>query len=325
MKNPKIAILDSYAIHKGDLDWSPLKKISDDIIYYGNTPTDLLAERIGDSEMIIMNSGPKLSRSVLEKCPHLRYVGLTATGYDSIDTSACKERGIVVCNVPGYSTEGVAQQLFALLLTLATQMQSYVQIPKDGRWLSRFDEDKLPPRMFELYGKTIGIIGYGSIGSAVARIASGFNMRVLCHTRSKKTAPDYVNFTDKNTLLCESDIVTLHIPSNSDTKGLVDRGFLSMMKKDAVLCNVSRGAILDENAVADALACGRLSGFVADVLATEPYPEKSPLLKAPNTVITPHVAWGTKEALATLSKVCCENVFAFLDNKPQNDVTGSVS
>ncbi len=314
----KTVILDARALRENDMDFSPLKSVSGDITVYPHTTNDKLIERIGDAEAIIINKGI-VNDLVLDACPRLQYIGLTATGYDNIDITACKRRGVTVTNVPGYSTESVAQQLFALLLEYCVDTANYSSAVRGGDWLGRMSDVSKLRRMSDLSGKTLGILGFGSIGSAVARIALAFNMRVICHTPSKKSHGS-VEFCTFDDLLCESDILSLHCLLSPDTKEIINEKSIKKMKDGAVLCNVSRGALVDERAVLKALDSGKLRFYLADVLTGEPDTADNPLIKHEKTIITPHVAWASEGSLSRLAGEVCENLIAYLGKCPRNVV-----
>ncbi len=316
----KIVILDARALRENDMDFSALRAVSDDITVYPHTTNELLVERILDAEAIIINKG-LINEKVLTACPSLRYIGITATGYDNIDIAACKNHGVTVTNVPGYSTESVAQQLFALLLEYYVDTMSYSRVVRDGDWLGRMSDVSRLRRMGDLSGKTLGILGFGSIGSAVARIATAFNMRVLCYTPSKKDC-ESVEFCTFERLLDESDILSLHCLLSPDTKGIINEKSIEKMKDGAVLCNVSRGALVDEQAVIKALDSGKLSFYLADVLTGEPDTADNPLIKHDKTIITPHVAWASENSLSRLAGEVCENLIAYTNKRPRNVVGG---
>ncbi len=313
----KIVILDAEALREKDMDWSPLYELGD-VTLYPHTLNDQLIERIGDADAIIINKG-QINEKVLKECRSLKYIGITATGYDNINLIDCKKYGVTLCNVPGYSTESVAQQLFALLLEYATDLSSHSTVTRQGEWLGRIDDiTKLRP-MVELYGATMGILGYGNIGSAVARIAQGFGMKVLCHTFSNKQA-EGIEFCSLDRLLCESDILTLHCRHTEQTEKIIDAQAIAKMKHGAVLCNVSRGKLIDDDAVYEALQSGQIAFYLADVLSNEPQTQGHPLLSCENTVITPHVAWATKASLARLAETVVNNMKAYYNGTPQNVV-----
>lgn len=321
---PQIVILDDYAMEEGDLDWSPLGKWGT-VTRYGRTPYEKIASRIGGAEYVIANKA-RIDDAVLDACPALRWVGLTATGTDSLDLAACTRHGVAVANVPAYSTDSVAQMTFALLLELCQCPGRYDAAVRRGYWQkgSPAAWGLLPQR--ELAGKTMGVVGYGDIGRRVAAIAQGFGLRVLVHTRTVRpafAAGDCVSFVSLEELLRRSDVITLHCPATPETAGLLDAAALAQCRRGVLVVNTARGSLVDEAAMAAALESGQVGGFAADVLAKEPpVPEENPLFRAPNTVLTPHSAWGTPEALDRLAREVCRNLQDFLAGTPRNVVNG---
>ncbi len=313
----KITVLDGYTENPGDLSWDWLEALGETSIY-DCTPDGLIAERSAGCEIIITNKTP-LRRETLEKLPELRYIGLLSTGYNVVDWEYCKEKGIPVCNIPTYSTSAVAQLTFALILEHTNHVALHSDSVMSGEWSNckYFCYQKSP--LAELDGKTLGIIGFGKIGKAVAVIARAFGMKVLAHTNHP--APfDGVEFVTTDVLLAESDFVTLHCPLTPQTEGMVNAEFISKMKSSAVLINTSRGQVIDEQALADALNSGRLAGAGLDVLSAEPPKADNPLLGARNCLITPHIAWAGYETRARLMDICRHNVEAYLSGSPINCV-----
>lgn len=313
----KITVLDGYTENPGDLSWDWLEALGETSIY-DCTPDGLIAERSAGCEIIITNKTP-LRRETLEKLPELRYIGLLSTGYNVVDWEYCKEKGIPVCNIPTYSTSAVAQLTFALILEHTNHVALHSDSVMSGEWSNckYFCYQKSP--LAELDGKTLGIIGFGKIGKAVAVIARAFGMKVLAHTNHP--APfDGVEFVTTDELLAESDFVTLHCPLTPQTEGMVNAEFISKMKSSAVLINTSRGQVIDEQALADALNSGRLAGAGLDVLSAEPPKADNPLLGARNCLITPHIAWAGYETRARLMDICRHNVEAYLSGSPINCV-----
>ena len=315
----KIVVLDSYCVRPGDLDWSRLHDLADVVEEYPRTSPEQLAQRLRDADFAVSNKCP-IDDAVLDACPHLRWVGLTATGTDSLDLDACHRHGVAVANVPGYSTESVAQHGFALLLELANSIAGRAASLRDGYWQTGVPDSYGIYPHFELAGRTFGVVGYGAIGRAAARIARGFGMRVLVYTRHVKPeyAADGVEFVPFDRLLEDSDVVSLHCPSTAETRGMIDKAALAAMKPGAILLNTARGALVDEAAVCAALKSGHLGYYASDVAAHEPVRPKDGLLHCPNVLLTPHVAWATEEALARLSAEVCANLEAFLQGKKRN-------
>ena len=313
----KITVLDGYTENPGDLSWDWLEALGETSIY-DCTPDGLIAERSAGCEIIITNKTP-LRRETLEKLPELRYIGLLSTGYNVVDWEYCKEKGIPVCNIPSYSTSAVAQLTFALILEHTNHVALHSDSVMSGEWSNckYFCYQKSP--LAELDGKTLGIIGFGKIGKAVAVIARACGMKVLAHTNHP--APfDGVEFVTTDELLAESDFVTLHCPLTPQTEGIVNAEFISKMKSSAVLINTSRGQVIDEQALADALNSGRLAGAGLDVLSAEPPKADNPLLGARNCLITPHIAWAGYETRSRLMDICRRNVEAYLSGSPINCV-----
>ena len=315
----KIVVLDSYCVHPGDLDWSRLYDLADVVEEYPRTSYELLAQRLQDADFAVSNKC-RIDGEILAACPRLRWVGLTATGTDSLDLEACHAHGVAVANVPGYSTESVAQHAFALLLALSNSIAARAASLRDGYWQTDVPEHYGIRPHFELAGRTFGVVGYGAIGRAAARIARGFGMRVLVYTRHVKPeyAGDGVEFVPFDQLLEESDVVSLHCPATAETRGMIGGAALAAMKPGTILLNTARGALVDEAAVCAALKSGHLGFYAADVAAHEPVQPKDPLLRCPNVLLTPHVAWATGEALARLSAEVCTNLEAFLQGKKRN-------
>lgn len=314
----KAVILDADTITGGDVSFEPITRLADTRVF-GFTSEDETADRIGEAEIVLVNK-VKITKEIMDSCPNLRYIGLFATGYNNIDISAAKERGIVVANVPGYSTDSVAQHTFALILNYYSSVAAYDRTVKNGDWCysKLFSYFNIP--LFELSGKTIGIIGYGAIGKAVAKIAAAFNMNILVCTRSRPKDESGIRVVDLNELLRESDIVTLHCPLTDETAELINETALSLMKSSAILINTSRGGVIDEYALANALNSGRISAAGLDVLQKEPMALDCPLRTAKNCTFTPHIAWAPLETRQRLIERVRENISAFLEGSPINNV-----
>lgn len=307
----KIVVLDGFAVNPGDLSWDFLNKYGEPVIY-DKTPADQIVQRCSDAEVVFTNRAD-ITEDFLEKCPKIRYISALGTGYDMIDLSACKKRGIEVCNVPGYSSESVSQFAFTLLLNLVTDINGFTGIVKSGKWtgIPGFHYEKT--RFLELSGKTIGLIGCGAIGKKVGVMAQAFGMNAAATTKSRiKGREDGITYMPLENLLKVSDIVSLHCPLNEKTKGMVDGKFVSKMKDGAFLINTARGAILNESDVAEALNSGKLAGAGLDVLADEPAKPDNPLLTAKNCIITPHAAWTSAAARKRLMVVLEANLENFL-------------
>ena len=316
-----IVILDGYTSNPGDLSWDGIAKHGN-LTVYDHTPAALTIERARDAEIVISNK-TVLGTAEIDQLPKLRYIGLLSTGYNIVNLDAAKRRGIAVTNIPAYSTPSVAQLVFALILELCNQAGEHSVSVRAGEWERSRDFCYWKHPLVELSGKTIGIVGFGNIGRATAKIAAAFGMNVIACGRpgaAAETVLDGVRMTSLENVLSMSDIVSLHCPLFPETAGLISRETIAVMKRGTILINTSRGGVLNERDVADALADGRLGGAGLDVLSTEPPKPDNPLLSAPNCVITPHIAWATREARTRLIRVLEENLAAFLAGKPQNIV-----
>jgi glycerate dehydrogenase len=314
----KIVVLDGHTLNPGDLSWDGLGALGE-IAVYERTPPELVVERAKDAEIVITNK-VVLSREIIGRLPKLKYIGVTATGYNVVDVPAANERGIPVTNVPVYGTLSVAQMVFAHLLNLTQHVAHHAQTVSAGRWSACEDFAYWDYPMIELAGLTMGIVGFGRIGRAVARLAAAFDMRVLAHDIREAPDAGEVCFTDLETLFATSDVVSLHCPLTPENHGLVSAERLARMKPAAFLINTSRGPLVDEAALADALNAGRLAGAGLDVLAVEPPGPVNPLLQARNCFVTPHIAWATRAARQRLMDTTVANVEAFLNGAPVNTV-----
>ena len=314
-----IAILDAHPLNPGDLSWKPLEQLGTLSIYPRTAPSETY-QRAKDADIVITNK-VCFDRQLLEQLPKLRCIVVTATGYNVVDLEAATEHAIVVCNAPAYSTASVAQHVFALLLNISTHVADYAHGNRAGRWTSSPDFCYIEQPTIELAGKTLGIVGLGNIGSAVASIGHAMGMHIIALTGKEASAlPRYVEKTNFDTLLQRSDIVSLHCPLTPDTRHLINPSTLARAKHGMILINTARGPLVDEQAVADALHSGQLAAFGADVLSQEPPKADNPLLSAPNAFITPHIAWATLEARQRLMQITIDNVRAFISGKPQNVV-----
>lgn len=316
----KIVILDGYTANPGDMSWKELEELGTLAVYDRTRPEETVA-RAADAEIILTNK-VIISREVMAQLPQLKYIGVLATGYNVVDIEAAHERGIIVTNVPAYSTESVAQMVFAHLLTVTNRTEHYAIQNRKGRWTSNSDFCYWDFPHMELAGKTFGIVGLGNIGRRVAEIALAFGMQVKALTsKSANTLPTGIKKADLEELLATSDIISLHCPLTDTTRHLINRETLQHMKPSAILINTGRGPLVDDQAVASALAEGQLAAFCADVLTEEPPKADNPLLSQPNAFITPHIAWATEEAHSRLLQVAISNVRAFLNANPQNVVS----
>ena len=313
----KMVSLDAQAETLGDVSWETMRALGE-LTLYDRTAPDEVNARIGDAEVVFSTKVP-LGEENFVAAPALRLICLFATGYNVIDVEAAKQRGILVCNVPGYSTEPVAQHAFALLLELANRVGHYSAEVRAGRWTNCPDFTFLDQAPVELWGKTLGVIGYGSIGRRVAEIGAAFGMRVLYNRRAGASPDDTdrVRYAPLDALLRESDFVSVHCPLNDETRGLLGAENIAKMKRGAFLVNTARGPIVDDAALAAALASGQIGGAGLDVLSVEPPREGSPLFSAPNCFVTPHIAWASHEARTRLMAECVENVRAYLNGKPR--------
>lgn len=317
----KIVLLDAHAANPGDLSWSALEAIAPCTVY-PRTPPDAIIDRCADAEIVITNKAP-LTRDTIARLPTLRYIGVTATGTNVVDLEAARDHGVTVTNVPGYGTPSVAQHVFALLLELTHHTGHHAQSVRDGRWASCPDFSYWDHPLVELSGRTLGIIGFGDIGRAVARIGLAFEMTVLASRRSWETPPpEGVTPAETDDIFRLSDVVSLHCPLTEATHHLVCDRTLALMKPTAFLINTGRGPLVDESALARALQNNRLAGAGLDVLSTEPPPPNHPLFTAPRCLITPHFGWATREARLRLIHTVAANLRAYLDGHPTNVVAG---
>lgn len=314
----KIVILDAYAANPGDLSWDEFAALGELTVYDRTAPEDVAA-RIGDAEVVFINK-VRLTDDIFAACPNLKLVSILATGYNIVDLAAAKRRGITVCNVPGYSTRAVVQMTFALLLEICQQVGLHSGAVHAGRWQSCPDFCFWNRPLIELDGKTMGIVGYGAIGSAVGTVAQALGMKLLVTARHKKPVPEGARFVSLPELLAQSDVVSPHCPQTAENARMIDAGALAQMKDGAILINTARGGLLDEQAVADALRSGKLLAAGMDVVSAEPIRADNPLLTAPNCFLTPHIAWAPLETRRRLQAISAENLRAFLAGKPQNVV-----
>ncbi len=313
----KIVVLDGYTLNPGDLTWDDLHTLGD-VTVFDRTPEEKVLERISDSEIVLTNK-TKLNADIISKAKSLRYIGVLATGYNVVDVECANKLGIVVTNIPTYASKSVAQHTLALILNYTNRVAMHSQSVFNGDWVRSVDFTyQLAPTM-DLEGKTIGLIGYGAIAREVAKLANVFGMRVLATTRTPFT-DEIATYVDLFSLLKESDVVSLHCPLNAENSGMVNKTFLSSMKKNAILINTARGGLVDENALADALKSGTISAAALDVISQEPMRIDSPLLNAPNLTITPHNAWSALEARQRLMDTAILNIRQFILGTPINTV-----
>ena len=315
----KIIVLDGYGMNPGDLSWEALGQLGD-LIVYDRTAPEKVIERAKDAEVLLTNK-VVLSEAIIRQLPKLKYIGVLATGYNVVDTKAARQCGVVVTNIPAYSTESVAQMTFAHILNIMNRVEHYAQQNRDGRWSSNPDFCYWDTPLPELAGKTIGIVGLGSIGKRVACIANAFGMKVFAYTSKNATdLPEGIQKTTLDGLFGVSDILTLHCPLTDATHEMINKESLGKMKPGAILINTGRGPLVNEQDVAEALHSGQLRAYGADVMCQEPPQADHPLLAEPNAFITPHVAWATYEARVRLMDIAVANVKAFIDGAPVNVV-----
>ena len=310
----KIVVLDGYTENPGDLSWDPLQELGE-LTVYDRTPPEAVLERIGDAEAIYTNK-TVLSRELIQAMPSVRFIGVLATGYNVVDVQAARERGIVVCNIPTYGTDAVAQYVFALLLELCHRVAHHAQAVQEGRWTACPDFCFWDYPLIELSGKTMGIVGYGRIGQRTAQIARAFGMQVLAYDAFVQ-AEECVPLDE---LLERSDVVSLHCPLFPETRHIIRGETIARMKDGAILINTSRGPLVDEAALREALTSGKLYGAAVDVVSTEPVQPDNPLLGLENCLITPHIAWAPRESRQRLMDIAVENLRCFLRGAPQNVV-----
>ena len=318
----KIVVLDGYAENPGDISWAPLEALGDVKVYDRTALTEspLIAERIGDAEIAVTNKTP-LTRAVIDACPNLRAIAVLATGYNIVDTAYAREKDIPVMNVPVYGTDNVAQYAIALLLEACSQVGHHDRSVHEGEWTRSIDFCYWQKPLIEVSGKTAGIIGFGRIGQAVARILSAMNVRVLAYSRSERAEgralADYVSL---DTLFQKSDFIFLHCPLTPETDGIINAANIAKMKDGVIIVNNGRGQLIVEEDLAAALTRGKVAYAAVDVASSEPIAAENPLLHAPNCIITPHISWATKEARERIMQMTADNVRAFMDGKPTNVV-----
>ena len=321
-KKLKIVVLDGHTLNPGDLSWDEWRQYGE-VVVYPRTPLDaaVILERCKDADALITNKFP-LSAATLQVLPLVKYIGVTATGYNIVDVETAKKQGIVVSNVPSYGTASVVQMTFALLLELTLRVQRHSDAVMDGKWSRSPDFCFWDYPLVELAGKTMGIIGMGHIGNKVADVATAFDMNIIGNSRTQSNQSHRQNFTWVRIpeLLERSDVVSIHCPLFSETRGLINKESLALMKRSAFLLNTSRGPIIVEQDLADALNQGLIAGAAVDVLSVEPPVNGSPLVGAKNCIITPHISWATKEARVLLMAGSLANLAAFVAGNPVNKV-----
>jgi glycerate dehydrogenase len=325
---PSIVVLDGYTTIPTDADgenagvsWEPLAACGE-LEIYDRTSAEETAERIGDAKIVLTNKTP-IDAAVFEACPQLKYVGVLATGVNVVDLDAAKAHGVTVTNIPGYSTPSVAQHVFAMLLELCNRTAEHDRAVHEGRWADCADFSFTTGPLVELHGRTLGIVGMGSIGQATARVGHALGMSIAAHSRTEKELDYPVRWLGVDELFAEADVVSLHCPLTPRTERHVNAERLATMKPTSYLINTGRGALIDEPALAAALHAGTIAGAGLDVLSSEPPAADNPLLSAPNCIITPHVAWATIESRKRLVQIAADNVRGFLDGQPINVVSSS--
>lgn len=313
----QITVLDGYALNPGDLDWQSLRELGN-LTVYDRTPEPEVLARAADAEILLTNKAI-ISAATIRQLPKLKYIGVMATGYNVVDVAAAKERGIVVTNVPAYGTASVAQFTFALILELCCQVGVHNDSVHEGDWARSPDFSYWKVPLTELEGKVLGIVGLGSIGRQVARIALAFGMKVMAHHKHpERDRMEGVTFVELDTCFTEADIVSLHCPLNAENREFVNRALLSRMKRSAFLVNTSRGPLIQEADLAAVLREGIIAGAALDVLSVEPPSGNNPLLTAPRCIITPHIAWASRDARGRLFNTAVQNVRSFLGGHPEN-------
>lgn len=314
---PKIVVLDGFTLNGSDLSWEPLSRLGD-VTVHDRTPEVEIGPRCHDAAIVVTNKVP-LTSETMQQLPQLKLISVLATGYNIVDVAAAKAQGIVVCNVPAYGTASVAQHAFALLLELTNHTGLHAQSVAAGDWQRSPDFAYTKKGIMELEGKTLGIVGFGNIGQQTARIGAAFGMRILYNSRSKKETT-LGAFVDLEALFAQSDVVSLHCPLTSENRKFVNEGLLQLMKPRALFINTARGALINENHLADALNNGIIAGAALDVLSVEPPHESNPLLHARNCLITPHIAWMSFEARQRIMNITAQNIETFLKGHAANVV-----
>ena len=313
----KIVVLDGYALNPGDLDWTPLEAYGELTVYDRTEPKDVV-KRIGDAEIIFTNKTILTGETIIQ-APKLKYIGVLATGYNVLDMGAAREKGIVVTNIPAYSTDAVAQFTFALLLEITNRVQRHSDaVIRDNRWTTCKDFCFWDYPLIELANKKMGIIGYGAIGKAVGKVAKALNMEVLAYSPSLD--PKHPDRASMETIYKESDIISLHLPLTEQSRGMINRETIAKMKDGVIILNTGRGPLINEQDLADALNSGKVYAAAVDVVSVEPIKADNPLLKAKNIIITPHIAWAPLQTRERLLGIAIRNVEHFLAGKPINRV-----
>jgi glycerate dehydrogenase len=315
----KIVILDGYTENPGDLSWEGFEKLGD-LTVYDRTPGEKIIERIGSAEAVIVNKTP-IDKKVLEACPTIKYVGVLATGYNVVDTNAAKEKGIVVCNIPTYGTDAVGQFAIALLLEICHHAQHHSNAVHEGRWENNKDWCFWDYPLIELAGKKMGVIGFGRIGQTTGRIAKALGMEVIAYDEYESDAGrELAQYVSLDKLFADADVISLHCPLFPSTQGMINKENIAKMKDGVIIINNSRGPLVNEADLAEALNSGKVYAAGLDVVSTEPIKGNNPLLKAKNCIITPHISWAPKESRKRLMDIAVNNLAAFIAGKPINVV-----
>lgn len=317
----RIVVLDGYTLNPGDISWAALETLGE-LTVYDRTPADKTVERICDAGIVLTNK-TRLTADVFDAASNIKFVGVLATGYDVVDVAAAKQRGIPVCNVPGYATDAVAEMVFALLLELCRHTGAHAEAVKNGEWTASPDFCFWKHPMSELNGKTMGIVGLGRTGQKTAVISQAFGMKVLAVSGSRALPEsDTLSYVTMEQLLARADVISLHCPLTDATKHLINEDTISRMRDGVMLINIARGGLIDEQALADALNCGKVAGAAVDVVSAEPIHVDNPLLGAKNIIITPHIAWAARPSRERLMEQTAKNVAAYLSGQPINVVNG---
>lgn len=325
MKTLKAVVLDGYTLNPGDLEWAPLKELVDVTIYdrttYSLDEVPLVLDRTKGADIILTNKTP-IPEEVINELPNLKYIGMLSTGFDVVDIKAAKEKNIVVSNIPSYGTDTVSQMAIALLLEICHHVGSHSDSVKQGNWTNNDDWCYWNFPLIELSGKTMGIVGYGRIGQSTGRIAQALGMKVLAydHYKIEGLESENMKYVDLDELYTNSDVISLHCPLTEENKEMINKDSISIMKDGVIIINNSRGSLINEEDLANALNNNKVGGAALDVVSSEPIKENNPLLDAKNCIITPHISWATKEARQRLFNTAVENVRMFLDGNPTNVV-----
>ena len=318
----KIVVLDGYTLNPGDISWAELEKLGEVIVFDRTEYTaDAIVKNIANAEIVFTNKTP-IDKEVLDKVPNVKYIGVLATGFNVVDVKAAKSKNIIVTNIPDYSSKAVAQFTMALLLELCHNVGLHNVSVRNGNWVKSDDFCYWNKPLIELAGKTLGLIGFGKIGKATAKLAQAFGLKILVYTRTVDASleNDNLHFVPLDDLLQNSDFISLHCPLTEETKGIIDASTIAKMKQSAMLINTSRGPLVNEQDLADALSNNKITAAAVDVVSEEPMKANNPLLTAKNCIITPHIAWAPKEARIRLMQIAVNNLDSFLNEEPINAV-----